>query len=240
MKNYYDLLGVKQNCTQEEIRKAYRKLSIKFHPDKNDGDEFFSEMFKQINEANEVLSNPNKRIQYDKKISAGNNNSKPYDASQTYEKQANRNQDTTSKRKESDTRKRDSKPISTNFVLGIVAIVLLLAVVYSNNTKDSTPVNTVKVQENSSKGAQAKKEKKRKRVKVKELKETNPIANNTNEEAISNSVYTSTTPKSTLDSVVYIPYKPKAQTELENTEDTAVKQKKKSIFQRIFKRKNSE
>jgi len=67
MKNYYDLLGLKPDCSQEDIKKAYRKLSIKFHPDKNEGDDFFSDMFKQINEANEVLSNVTKREIYDKK-----------------------------------------------------------------------------------------------------------------------------------------------------------------------------
>lgn len=73
MKNYYDLLGLKPDCSQEDIKKAYRKLSIKFHPDKNDGDEFFSDMFKQINEANEVLSSIPKRENYDTKHCQANN-----------------------------------------------------------------------------------------------------------------------------------------------------------------------
>ena len=68
MKNYYDLLGLKQECLPNDIKKAYRKLALKFHPDKNEGDEYFAEMFKQINEANEVLSNPLKRKEYDSLI----------------------------------------------------------------------------------------------------------------------------------------------------------------------------
>lgn len=66
MKDYYYILGLKKEASIEEIKKAYRKLSLKFHPDKNDGDEFFSERFKEIQEAYETLSNSSKRIQYDK------------------------------------------------------------------------------------------------------------------------------------------------------------------------------
>ena len=65
LKNYYEILGLKKEATQEEIKTAFRKLSIKFHPDKNTGDEFLGEMFKNINEANETLSNVEKRKIYD-------------------------------------------------------------------------------------------------------------------------------------------------------------------------------
>lgn len=65
MKDYYYILGVKPTATLDEIKKAYRKLSLKFHPDKNDGDEFFTERFKDILEAYETLSDPSKKIRYD-------------------------------------------------------------------------------------------------------------------------------------------------------------------------------
>jgi DnaJ-class molecular chaperone len=65
MKDYYYILGIKQNSSQEEIKKAYRKLSIKFHPDKNDGDDFFTERFKEIQEAYETLIDNTKRNSYD-------------------------------------------------------------------------------------------------------------------------------------------------------------------------------
>ena len=65
MKNYYTILGVHTSATQEQIKIAYRKLSLKFHPDKNDNDEFLAEMFKNINEANETLSHFDKRQAYD-------------------------------------------------------------------------------------------------------------------------------------------------------------------------------
>jgi curved DNA-binding protein CbpA len=65
MKNYYSILGVSDQASESEIKKAYRKLSMKFHPDVNDGDRFFEERFKEIQEAYSVLSNAEKRTNYD-------------------------------------------------------------------------------------------------------------------------------------------------------------------------------
>lgn len=62
-KNYYDILGVSKNASQDEIKKAYRKLAHKHHPDKPNGDE---EKFKEVNEAYQVLSNEKKKAQYDR------------------------------------------------------------------------------------------------------------------------------------------------------------------------------
>ncbi len=64
--DYYKVLGVKRDATQEEIRKAYRRLARKYHPDVNPGDKSAEEKFKQISEANDVLSDPKKRAIYDK------------------------------------------------------------------------------------------------------------------------------------------------------------------------------
>lgn len=65
MKDYYYILGLRQTASIEEVKKAYRKLSLKFHPDKNDGDEFFAERFKEIQEAYETLVDNSKRKTYD-------------------------------------------------------------------------------------------------------------------------------------------------------------------------------
>ena len=63
--NYYDVLGVSRNASADEIKSAYRKLAKQYHPDFHPGDQVAAEKFKQINEANEVLSDDNKRKQYD-------------------------------------------------------------------------------------------------------------------------------------------------------------------------------
>jgi hypothetical protein len=66
MKNHYEILGLESDANLEAIKTAYRKLSLKFHPDKNDGDRYFSDMFRQVNEAYQVLSDPAKRQVYDR------------------------------------------------------------------------------------------------------------------------------------------------------------------------------
>ena len=65
MKNHYQTLGLKRDASNDDIKKAYRKLAQKFHPDKNDGDKFFEERFKEIQEAYETLSDPYEKGKYD-------------------------------------------------------------------------------------------------------------------------------------------------------------------------------
>ncbi|ATP57227.1 molecular chaperone DnaJ [Pedobacter ginsengisoli] len=64
-KDFYDVLGVTKSASAEEIKKAYRKLAIKFHPDKNPGDKAAEDSFKEAAEAYEILSNPEKKQRYD-------------------------------------------------------------------------------------------------------------------------------------------------------------------------------
>ncbi|KAL8732315.1 MAG: hypothetical protein Q9181_004002, partial [Wetmoreana brouardii] len=64
-KDYYKLLGVEKDASENEIKKAYRKLAIVHHPDKNPDDESAAEKFKEIGEAYECLSDPQKRARYD-------------------------------------------------------------------------------------------------------------------------------------------------------------------------------
>jgi molecular chaperone DnaJ len=70
-RDYYDILGVSRSASAEEIKKAYRKLAIKYHPDKNQGDKESEEMFKEAAEAYDVLSNPEKKQRYDQFGHAG-------------------------------------------------------------------------------------------------------------------------------------------------------------------------
>ncbi len=64
--DYYKILGVSRSASQEEIKKAYRKLAIKYHPDKHQGDKNMEKKFQEITEANNVLSDPAKRTKYDR------------------------------------------------------------------------------------------------------------------------------------------------------------------------------
>ena len=72
-RDYYEVLEVAKNATPEEIKKAYRKKAIQYHPDKNPGDKVAEEKFKEAAEAYEVLSDPQKRQRYDQFGHAGMN-----------------------------------------------------------------------------------------------------------------------------------------------------------------------
>ena len=63
--DYYKILGVQKSASSSEIKKAYRKMAIKYHPDKNPGNKSAEEKFKQAAEAYDVLSNPEKKSKYD-------------------------------------------------------------------------------------------------------------------------------------------------------------------------------
>ena len=65
-KDYYKILGLERNASEDEVRKAYRKLAMQYHPDRNPNDKQAEERFKEINEAYQVLNDPKKRAHYDK------------------------------------------------------------------------------------------------------------------------------------------------------------------------------
>lgn len=88
MKNYYEILGISKTATADEIKKAYRNLAFKYHPDRNSGDKVAEEKFKEINEAYDVLSDEKKRADYD---SFGTSNSRYSGTNNSY----NRNNDFT-------------------------------------------------------------------------------------------------------------------------------------------------
>ena len=73
-RDYYEVLGLTKEATKEEIKKAYRKQALKYHPDKNPGDKKSEENFKEAAEAYEVLSNDEKKARYDRYGHAGMGN----------------------------------------------------------------------------------------------------------------------------------------------------------------------
>ena len=64
-RDYYEVLGIDKNATEDQIKKAYRTIAIKYHPDRNPGDKEAEEKFKEAAEAYDVLHDPQKRQQYD-------------------------------------------------------------------------------------------------------------------------------------------------------------------------------
>ena len=64
-RDYYEVLGISKSATDDEIKKAYRKIAIKYHPDRNPGNKEAEEKFKEAAEAYDVLHDPQKRQQYD-------------------------------------------------------------------------------------------------------------------------------------------------------------------------------
>jgi molecular chaperone DnaJ len=65
-RDYYEVLGVEREASEEDIKRAYRKLAVKFHPDKNPGDHAAEDQFKELGEAYEALIDPQKRAAYDR------------------------------------------------------------------------------------------------------------------------------------------------------------------------------
>ena len=70
-RDYYEILGVRKDADDEEIKRAYRKLAMQYHPDRNSGDKEAEEKFKEAAEAYEVLREPDKRRRYDRYGHAG-------------------------------------------------------------------------------------------------------------------------------------------------------------------------
>ena len=81
MKDYYKILGINHNATEEEIKKTYRKLAVEYHPDKNKGDKKKEEKFKEITEAYETLKDKEKRYHYDN----FKNNQNPFNFNQGFD-----------------------------------------------------------------------------------------------------------------------------------------------------------
>lgn len=88
MKTHYEILNVSSEASESEIKRAYRKLALKYHPDKNDGDAIAAEKFMEINEIYNTLSDKSKREKYDQSLLGANNESKSGNGQKTRKKSA--------------------------------------------------------------------------------------------------------------------------------------------------------
>ena len=114
MRDYYYILGIDTSASEKEIKSAYRKLSLKFHPDRNDGDKFFEEWFKDIQEAYEVLSNPTKKRDYDFKLDQYRSSRANVDDLRAYEQELKRRFDAELRKREEEIRRSYQAPVSRN------------------------------------------------------------------------------------------------------------------------------
>ena len=89
--DYYKILEVPENADISEIKKKYRKMAMKYHPDRNAGDEKAAKKFREITEAYEVLSNEKKRKEYDCKRKNGNNQSKNKNNKENFKSKSSQN-----------------------------------------------------------------------------------------------------------------------------------------------------
>jgi curved DNA-binding protein CbpA len=130
MKNHYKILGVSRNATIDEIKKAYRQLALKYHPDKNPGDKFSEDMFKDITKSYEVLSDPIYRSNFDKTLNQESQTTVKEDASEIYEANVSE------KEKDKEITKMTFK------IVGAIAAVVLLANFCDNNPSSSVSTNS--------------------------------------------------------------------------------------------------
>lgn len=136
MKDYYLILGIEPNATLEDIKKAYREMSLKYHPDKNKGDKYFEERFKDIKEAYDILSDNVSRQNYDYQwlqYFRKKKENKEYHQASKQNISTSTAQDSSVKRQIENTTK-SRRPI--NVFLIIVSILLIIYILISKNQTD--------------------------------------------------------------------------------------------------------
>jgi len=140
-KDYYQILGLEPNASQEEIKRAYRLYASKFHPDKHKGDKFFEEQFLLIREAYEVLSDPQKRIKFDRNFSK--NASKQQKTN--FDKKRNEDRSSSKHKKPDKKPERNIGTLFNWFIIGAGLIALSLIIInYSENLEtDTSEINSL-------------------------------------------------------------------------------------------------
>ncbi|GAB2530286.1 DnaJ domain-containing protein [Spirosoma aerophilum] len=115
MRDYYYILGIEQIATEQEIKNAFRKLSLKFHPDRNSDDEYYVERFRQVKEAYETLSVAHKRVTYDVKLNDFNIGVRNVDWVRKYEEQLKKKHEKEFLKKENELQQKYQELMKTMF-----------------------------------------------------------------------------------------------------------------------------
>lgn len=146
MKDYYLILGLEPNCTTEEVKKAYKQMSFKYHPDRNKGDKYFEERFKDINEGYEILSDIELRKQYDyqwlnSQKTTNDDQNRFNEASKTKEEELLKRESMLEKR-ENELLKRESSVESKEgkwplILFGVIAFSFVICLVIYNMSKSN-------------------------------------------------------------------------------------------------------
>ncbi|MBK7888517.1 MAG: DnaJ domain-containing protein [Bacteroidetes bacterium] len=155
MKNYYEILQIKNFATNEEIKKSFRMLAIKYHPDKNKGRKDFEEKFKEIANAYEVLTDSIKKGDFDLRLSRQNLNKKATEPT-TRTNYSEPNRPTYTEGKKVEKKEEGFK----NSIFWIVAIVIFIIYLLSNSNSDNkTTTGNTKADKELEKRENAKKPK---------------------------------------------------------------------------------
>ncbi|MFN3968688.1 J domain-containing protein [Flavobacterium sp.] len=136
MTNHYKTLGVKDFSSLEEIKTAYKKLSKKFHPDVNDGDKFFEERFKDIQESYEYLKDTNKKRSLDDYLTSKQTNN--FENTSTETKSQSTNESSFRQQRSKDSREElASKSVNISKFLIVAIIIIIVFIVYMNKKNET-------------------------------------------------------------------------------------------------------
>lgn len=132
VKNHYDILGISNDSSKKEIEEAYKKLARKFHPDTNSHDNFFLEMFKNINEAKQVLANDETRMEYDLELLTYS------EAYQVLEQRSEEDRFIKNQRRKKYTKTRSKRKLKRIIAFSSVALVMIAFLVIGVNRLDQS------------------------------------------------------------------------------------------------------
>jgi len=152
MKNYYEILQIENFATDGEIKKSFRQLAIKYHPDKNKGRKDFEEKFKEIANAYEILTDPIKKRDFDFRLSQHDQNKRTTGTTRTNYSEPKQPTNTKSQKEE---KKEEGSKASIFWIIAIVIFIIYL--ISSSNSDNKTTTGNSKADKELEKKENAKK-----------------------------------------------------------------------------------